>query len=794
MLMIVRELRYAFDGLRRRRAFAVTAILSVGLGIGAATTVLSVAIGVLARPLPYRTPEQLVAIWPGRWLAGREVDAIERQATGLTAVAGVSPGWLMTLTQVSKPRQLDVGRLSGDLFGLLGVTPVIGRAFGREADVTGQDHVAVLSYRLWQSVFNGDRSIVGRSIVLGGEPYTVAAVMPPTFRVFQFTSDLWVPLPDDHTAWWWTGTQMLAFGRLRTGVTVHAASVELATIAPRVETEFHLESDWAAGARVVGLAESIVGAVAPTVMLLTGAVGLLLALATANVAILLLVRTAERQGEMATRAALGATPARLAQVALSESAIIGLAGGVVGIALARLGVALVVWILPPALPRIEEIRLQPVVLLASAALTLITILVVGSVPAWKARGEGLAIHLRDARTVATAGERTRGLLVSLEMALALILCVGATLMGRTLVALWHVDPGLERDHLLTMKVEPFAPSNDDELRAYWRSVLSRIDAVPGVSSAATILHLPTGGRSWDTSIQIEGQPIAADASPPRAHWQAVSVGYFRTAGVKVLRGRTFEDTDGPTAPRVIAVNTAFAARLFPNVDPIGRRIRGDQATHDSLATIVAEVASVRHDSLTGPPGPEVYVPFAQNPVGATGLIVRTRVSPLSVEASIRDQIVAVDRDTPISDIQTMDSLLGASLARQRMILILLEVFAGIGLLLAAVGVYGVVAFGAAQRVKEIGIRMALGADAPSIRRLLLGHGLRYTAVGAAVGVCIALAASRVMRAAVFGVPSTDPLSFIAAPIILTIVAAAASWIPARRAAAIAPTAALAKEQ
>ncbi len=319
MPMIVQELRYAFDGLRRRQAFAVTAILSVGLGIGAATTVLSVSIGVLARPLPYRAPEQLVAIWPGRALAGREVNAIEQQATSLTAVASVSPGWLMTLTHVIEPRQVDVGRLSGDLFGLLGVTPFIGRAFGREADVTGRDHVAVLSYRLWQSVFSGDRSIVGRSIVLGGEPYTVAAVMPPTFRVFSFTSDMWVPLPDDRSAWWWTGAQMLAFGRLRPGATAHAASVELATIAPRVESEFHLETDWAAGARVVGLAESMVGAVAPIVTLLTGAVGLLLALATANVAILLLVRAAERRAEMATRAALGATPARLVRVTLSES-------------------------------------------------------------------------------------------------------------------------------------------------------------------------------------------------------------------------------------------------------------------------------------------------------------------------------------------------------------------------------------------------------------------------------------------------------------------------------------------
>jgi putative ABC transport system permease protein len=781
-----RDLLYAMNGLIRRRAFSATAILSIGVGIGAATTVLSIGIALFARPLPYASPDRLVAIWPQRTLAGREIDAIRHTATSLTRVASVSPGWLMPLTHVATPRQLDAARVNGDLFGLLGVTPALGHAFGRESEVIGQDHVAVLSDALWRSVFGGDRSIVGRSIVLNDEPYTVVAVMPRGFRMFQFTSDLWIPLAEDHSAWGWTGPQALAFGRLASGVTARAASAELATIAPRLQQEFHLESAWPTGARVVGLAESMVGTLRPMILLLTGAVGFLLSLATANVAILLLIRADERRNEMGVRLALGATPGHLSGLLLSESLIIGAVGGIVGVVLSRLGVALVLSILPRALPRIEEIKLNAGVLAASAVLTLIVTIVFGFAPARRVR-------VPKGRTIASGGERTRGLLISLEMALALILVVGATLMGRTLMALSRVDPGLESDHLLTMKIEPVAPPGDQALRAYWGMVLPRVEAVPGVLSAATILHLPTTGRAWDTDIRIEGQPLAAGASPPQAHWQSVSVGYFRTAGVQLLRGRPFNSTDGPTAPRVIAVNSAFAARLFPGTNPIGRRVRASSATDDSLATIVAVVASVRHDSLTGPPTPEVYVPFTQRAVGATALIVRTTVPPLSIAAAIRGQISSVDPNTPISDMRTMDDLLGASLARQRMMLIVFSMFASIGLLLAAIGVYGVVAFAASQRVKEVGIRMALGANARAIRYLLIGHGLRYATLGAGAGAALALALSRVMRQTVYGVDTTDPASFLFAPAVLALVVTIASWLPARRAAAIEPTVALARE-
>jgi putative ABC transport system permease protein len=788
--MIIRELRYAVSGLLRRPAFAATAVSSIGVGIGTATTVLSVLMALLVRPLPYSDPRQLVAVWPGQSFAGREVEALQRQATSYTAISTLSPGWLMALTHVASPRQLDAARVSGDLFGLLGVRPLLGRAFRAEAEAVGRDHVAVLSYDLWQSAFASDPSIVGRSIVLDGEPFVVVAVMPRTFRAFTFNSDLWVPLTADRTAMWWTGATTLVYGRLRPGATVPGASAELATIAPRIQREFQLAPDWTSGARVAGLEDSMVGAIRPTVLLLAGAVATLLALAAANVTTLLLLRAAERRTEMAVRVALGATPGRITTLVLSESLAIGVAGGLAGIGLSVLGVGLLVRILPPTLPRLQEITLDGRVLAASAALTLVVTAVVALVPAWQAKDAGAAGRLRQSHTVAATGQRARGLLVSLEMALALVLVIGATLMGRTVVALSRVDLGLRSDHLLTMTLQPSNDTTDDQLRAYWRAVLARVEAVPGVQSAATILHLPASGRSWNAAITIEGRPLAPGASPPQAHWQVVSAGYFRTAGVRLIRGRSFDDRDAPAAPRVIAVNSAFANRIMPGIDPIGLRVTAGNATQGEMATIVAVVASVRHDSLSAPPGPEVYVPFTQRTVGANSLIVRTGVPPLSVASAIRNQIWAVDRDVPVSGVLTMDDRLAASIARQRMVLTLLALFAGIGLLLGAVGVYGVVAFGAAQRVKEIGIRMALGADAVAIRRLVVGHGLRYAALGGGVGLLLALVSSRVMRQLVYGVPTTDWVSFLIAPAALIAVVTAASWIPARRAAATEPTTAL----
>ena len=508
--MILRQLRYTVAGLRRRPAFAATAILSIGIGIGAATTVLSVLITLLVRPLPYAAPDRLVAIWPGKGLASREVEAIQQQATKLARVSSLSPGWLMSLTHVAVPQQVDAGRTSGDLFGLIGVPAFLGRPFGAEAEVPGQDHVAVLSYDLWQSQFAGDRSIIGRSIVLNSEPYTVLAVMPKGFRAFTFTVGLvgataGRPLANVVDAGHDRSIRPTASRRRR--LARHRRSWPRSRRASSVSFSSHRTGPPALASS--GCKRAWWERSAPWSSCWPAPWVCLLALGAANVTTLLLVRGAERQDEMAVRAALGATTRRIAALVLTESMAIGVAGGVLGIALSTVGVRLLVGILPAGLPRREEITLDLRVLAASAALTLTVTALVGLVPAWQSRRVGTSGTFGATRTMSRAGERQRGLLVALEMTLALILVVGATLMGRTLVALYHVDSGLESDHLLTMKIEPDL-TTDDEYRVYWKAVLERVNAVPGVRSAATILHLPASGRAWDAEIVIEGRPLPTE--------------------------------------------------------------------------------------------------------------------------------------------------------------------------------------------------------------------------------------------------------------------------------------------
>lgn len=781
------HIRFVLRSLRRRPTFALTAVVSLGLAIGANATVFSVVNALLFRPLPYRSPEALVAIWPEHFLANREIDALRSRARSYEQVAAFSPGWLMALTGVSTPRQLSAARVSGNFFDLLGVPPLLGRPFGAEGDKPGQDEQAVLSYELWQSSFAGDSAILGRPIRLEGTSYTVVAVMPRGFRTFDPETDLWTPLTVDPKEQTWTGAVALAYGRVRPGVAPEAATTELQALAVWMRGEFALAPAWAQGAVVVGLQESLVGGVRTTLLVLLCAVGFLLLVAIANVANLLLVRTEERSHDLAVRAALGANPRAIAALVLGECLALGLSGGALGMVLAYAGVGLLRGILPPDLPRLPEIAVDGEALGVALGLTLLATLLFGFAPALRGSVATLGFRLRAGRTIAGGGERTRGGLIAVEVALALILTVGATLMGRTLLALHRVDPGLRADHLLTLRLQPASRDSAESLRAYWADLLERVRAIPGVASAATILHLPTSGRSWHADVFVDGRPLSPGQSPLRTAWQSVSPGYFETAGVAVGRGRVFGDADGPESPRVVAVNSAFAEQVFPGEDPLGRRVRLGSATRDEWATIVGVVGSVRHAGLDVPPAAEVYVPFAQRSVMANSLVVRTTLDPLTVAAAIRDRIWSVDRDVPISDVRTMDALYSASVTRQRMVLILLGVFAGVSLLLSAIGIYGVVAYGVRQRLREIGVRVALGAGPSVIRRMVLGQGLGYATVGVAVGVPAAFALARLMRGLVFGVPATDALSFTAVPLVLVLVAAAASWLPARRAAAIDPT-------
>ena len=784
------DARFILRSLRRRPTFALTAVVSLGLAMGANATVFSVVNALLFRPLPYAAPEGLVAIWPNHYVANREVEALRSRAHSYEQVAAFSPGWLMALSGVTTPRQLNAARVSGNFFGLLGVPPLIGRPFGMESEKPGQDDEAVLSYDLWQSSFAGDPAIVSRPIRLEGTSYTVVAVMPSGFRTFDPGTDLWTALPLDPKEPTWTGAMAAAYGRLRPGVSTQVATVELKGLVSAMRKEFDLAPAWAQGAVVIGLQESLVGGVRSTLLVLLCAVAFLLLVAVANVANLLLVRTEERRHDLAVRAALGASPRVLAGLVMGESLVLGVLGGAFGVGLAYLGVGLLRAILPADLPRRSEIAVDGAVLGVVAGLSLLTTLLFGLAPALRGSMAALGTRLRAGRPIAGGGERTRGTIVAVEVALALILTVGATLMGRTLVALHRVDSGMRSDHLLTLRLHPAGHDSAEALHAYWADVLARVEAVPGVASAATILHLPTSGRSWHADVTVDGRPLSPGQSPPRTAWQSVSPGYFGTAGVTVLRGRVFGAADGPGAPRVVAVNTVFAGQVFPGENPLGRRVGLARASGNEWATIVAVVGSVRHAGLDAAPKPEVYVPFAQRSVMANSLVVRTTLDPLVLAPTIRDRIASVDREVPISEVRTMDALYSASVLRQRMVLILLGIFAGMSLLLSAIGIYGVVAYAVRQRLREIGVRVALGAGPWSIRRLVVGQGLGYATLGVAVGVPSALGLAHLMRGLVFGIPTTDPLSFTIVPVALVSIATAASWLPARKAASTDPTALL----
>jgi putative ABC transport system permease protein len=775
-----RDIRFGFGGLRRRPSFAATGVLSVAVGIAATATVLSVASTLFLRPLPYPQPQRLVAIWPEHAAANREIAALRARARSFDIVAALSPGWLFPLTSERIPVQVNAGRVTGNVFPLLGVAPIVGRPFGVEAEAAGRDKVVVLGYDLWQSLFNADPRIVGRSIMLGGARYTVVAVMPRGFTTFETRTDLWIPLTMDQAEFTWTGPTALMFGRLRGRTTVAQASAELRVLATRMQQEFHLTNQWATDARVASLQDTEVASAKTSVSVVMGAVALLMLIAIANVANLFLVRTAERRQELAVRAALGASRGQIAALLIGEALALGMVAGAIGISLAYAGLGLLRRILPANFPRLAEISIDGRVLGAAVLIALCASLIAGVAPSIQGLASRLSARLRNGRTIAGAGGSMRGSLVAAEMALAVMLTIGAGLMGRTLVALDSADRGLRSDHLLTMRLQPAL--SKEAARPYWRDVLSRVQTVPGVVSAGTILHLPASGRQWQADIEIDGRPVRPGESLPRAAWQSVSAGYFATAGMRMLRGRAFTSRDGPNMPRVVVLNDALSRRLFPGEDPIGRRIRGGPSTGNEWATVVGTVQSVRQDSLNAPPPPELYLPFEQTVVGANSLVVRTAVDPVSVAPAIRDRIWEVDRNVPISDVRTMDDVFSGSLQRQRMTLTLFGVFAGIGLLLSMIGVYGVVAYGVRQRVRELAVRVALGAGSASIQRLVLGEGLRHGAAGVAVGLCLAAMLSGYMRGMIYGVPAIDPATFAVVAIILLIVAAGASWIPARTAA------------
>jgi predicted permease len=792
------DVRYAIRGLVRRPAFTIVAVLTLALGIGANAAIFSAVRGILLRPLPFRAPERLVAFNAEQFVSNAEVLFLRDNARTLSAVAAISPGWGMALTGTGEATQLTTARVSTNLLDLLGVRPMLGRTFVDGESTPGRETVAILGHALWVGRFGGDPSVIGRRIVLDGTPYSVIGVLPPAFEVLGKPADLWTPLVIDPTAWFHKGAVSWLVARLRDGTTLDESRAELATLFPRMREALDYAPDYYRNVSLVALQDRAVGSVRTALLVLLAAVGFIVLIAGATVGNLLLMRAAGRRREIAVRTALGASRPRVIAQMLVESVVLALGGAAAGIALGAVGVRVLRGTLPADTPRLASIALDAPVLAVCTALAILIGIGFGLAPAFLASGADVQDALRGARGVAgrAGGERTRGALVIAEVALTLVLVIGAGLMMRTLWSLSHVDAGFRAEGVLALRVQPSGDRYDTNQKRvdYVKLLLGRLAALPGVQSTGMIHHLPLAGYAWYANIDLEGRVRAPGEAPMRSGWRVIEGDYFRTMGIPLLRGRAFTPSDTRDATPVVIVNEAFARSAWPGDDPIGKRFTAGNATRGSGAvTVVGVVGGVRHVSLDAKPEPELYRPHAQTPMGAVTLALRTRGDRLALAGLARQTVQAVDADVPISEVRSLEQVMSESVARPRLIMALLLVFAGVGVVLGAVGVYGVIAYAVGERRREIGVRIALGAEPSRVAGSVVARGVRYASIGVVIGVAGALAVTRVMRTLVFGVSTTDPATFGLLSVFLIAVAAVASYLPARQAAKTDPMVALRNE-
>ncbi|MDQ3908762.1 MAG: ABC transporter permease [Acidobacteriota bacterium] len=783
------DARYAARVLRKNPGFAAVAVVTLALGIGANTAIFSVVNAVLLRPLPYDHPEQLVRIG-----GACKQDAIctfsppdffdwRARNTSFEAVAaydGTSP----SLTGAGEPERLNGARVSPDFFRVLRVSPALGRAFLPQEERRGEHRVAILSHSLWQRRFNSDQAIVGRKIELGGEPFEVVGVMPEGFEPPQFGGldeappDIWTPFAPDLSQWGRDGRSVdPAVARLKPGVTLAQARAEMEGIAARLQQEYP-KTNKNAGVRLASLQDQLVAGVRPALLVFLAAVGLVLLIACANVANMLLARAALRQKEIALRSALGATRLRLARQLLTESLLLAALGGVV-------------------LPRGGHVGLDLRVALFTAGVTLLTGVLFGLAPALQSSRGELTEKLKEGGRGAAGGATRHGsrrLLVAAEIALSLVLLIGAGLLARSFVRLQRVDPGFDPENVLTMNV--FLPGvrypQDEQQVAFFEQVLERVRALPGVEHAGATSNLPVSGNFDQVPLYVEGQPVVNAGDAPQTERYMVSSDYFRALGVPLLEGRDFTNQDTQEGQRVTVIGETVAQTFFGGVDPVGRRIKIGDPTNPWL-TIVGVAAPVHHYGLDTAPNFQIYVPHQQSATQAMTLVVRTAGDPDSATNAVRAQVWAVDPKQPVYDVRSMGQLLAASLAARRFNMILVAVFSAVALLLAAVGIYGVVAYAVAQRTHEIGVRMALGAQPRDVLLLVVTQGMTPALAGVGVGLACAFAITRAISGLLYGVSATDLTTFVSVSALLTAVALLACYLPARRATKVDPLIALRAE-
>jgi predicted permease len=805
--MLWQDLRYGARMLARNRGFTVVAVIALALGIGANSAIFSVVNTVLLRPLPYKDPEQLVMVWEegtpqGQGLPINSVSAANyvdwRDQNQVFANMAVIGRVTFNLTGSGEPERLDGRRVSANLFELLGVEPQVGRKFSAEEDSPGANRVVILSHGLWQRRFGAQSDIIGKHLTLSGETREVVGVMPPWFQFPSRDDQLWVPIafgPQQAANRGNNSYEVIA--RLKPGVTREQAEAEMDAITARLQQQYP-DVVKTKGSVVIPLHEQLVGDIKPALLILLGAVGFVLLVACANVANLLLARAAVRHKEIAVRLALGARRWRLVRQLLTESLLLSAMGGAVGLLLAIGGVNLLKAFIPDNVSQVTEVSVDANVLAFTLGVSLLTGLIFGLVPALQTSRFDLNDALKEGGRDSSAGQHgnhIRNLLVVGEVAVSLVLLIGAGLLIHSFVRLRSVDPGFRTDNLLTMRIAlPRLKYPDHPRRtAFFEELLSRVQRVPGVRSAAVANWIPLTLQGDTFGISVEGRPDPGAQEMPDVVTRVVSFDYLNTMGIQLLRGRHFDDQQDRTDSAPVAIiSETTARRLWPDEDPLGKRLRpGGADSEEPWITVIGVAEDVRQFELTAEPRLQMYLANVQPSYFVPGhLVVRTDIDPMSLAGAVRQAVWEIDKDQPVSDVRSMDQIFAESIAHQRFSMVLLGTFAAVAMLLGTVGIYGVMSYTVAQRKHEIGVRMALGAGTGNVVSLIVGHGLKLTLIGVVVGLAAAFVLSRVMQSLLFGITATDPATFIAIPLVLMAAATLASYVPARRASKIDPVIAL----
>jgi len=790
------DLKFAFRQLLKNPGFTAVAVLTLALGIGANTAIFSVLNGVLLSPLPYNQPDRLVMLFESLPDAPQIMvsypDYLDwRARTRSFDDIAIFNGFdsFNATTRRGDPERIHGGLASGNLFAVLGVGPAAGRLFGPADDQPGAPAVVVITDKLWQRRFAGDPKAIGTQLALDGTSYTIIGVLPPTFTLYS--AQLWLPLGrfttsprfarDNHPG-------LIGIGRLKTGVTLAQMRADLSAVAKQLQSE-HPDND-NIGAIGSFITDIVVGDIKPALLMLAGAVALVLLVACANVANLLLGRAAARQKEFGLRVAIGASRGRLVRQLLTESVVLALFGGVVGVALAWAGVKLLVALKPENVPRLGAIHVSGTVLGFALAISVVTGVLFGLVPAVHATHSDPISALREGTRGSGGGRsriRMRAGLTVVEVGLALMLLVGAGLMLRSFVNLLAVDPGFDKRGTVVARIQlPDRQYRDEpRRRAAFEELIGKVRALPGIADAALATDLPISS-SWQTGITYEGAVAGSPDAERLTPAATIFPGYFHTLRIAMLAGRDFAMSDRPDQPPVVVISRAVAMRFFGTVNAVGRRIRHARAENEPWATVVGVVNDVKNFGLQGTSPGQLYYPSGQADMSSAWLFVRTDTPLETIGPMLRRTIASVDRELPLALLQTLESSVDSSISQPKFSMVMLTIFAGIALALAAVGIYGVISYSVAQRTREIGVRLALGAQRADVVRMVVGQGMALSVVGVVAGGLAAAASGQVMAKHLFGVKSSDPTVFVGVAATLLVVAFIASAVPALRATRIDP--------